>query len=211
MSTGGTRKGASRRRKELALALCVSLWIAGGSVAGAADPADLYLDADDNITPASGYPAQATVEKPAGTTKTLSVTGGFWNGWNIYGGYDNSGWMDLKGYTLTLKGANIIGNVYGAKTGEWVKGNSVTLNNSATVNGSVYGGYSNANDASDNSVTLNGASVTDNVYGGYSGGSGKVSGNSVTLNGGNVTGNVYGGYSVSGDGLGQYPEPFRRE
>ena len=32
---GGTRKSAFRRRKELALALCVSLWMAGGGVAGA--------------------------------------------------------------------------------------------------------------------------------------------------------------------------------
>ncbi|MBQ4422300.1 MAG: hypothetical protein II880_04360, partial [Schwartzia sp.] len=41
---GGTRKGASHRRKELALALCVSLWMAGGSVAAANSGGTTYYN-----------------------------------------------------------------------------------------------------------------------------------------------------------------------
>ena len=66
-----------------------------------------------------------------------------------------------------------------------------------TVNGEIYGGYSNGGAVTGSTVTItSGSTVENSVYGGYSSSSGyggEVSGNTVTITGGKVTGYVYGG------------------
>lgn len=51
----GTRKGGFRRKKELALTLCVSLWMAGGGVAGAYGA--VYINADTHYVVRDGVNA----------------------------------------------------------------------------------------------------------------------------------------------------------
>ena len=202
---GGTRKSAFRRRKELALALCVSLWMAGGGVAGAEN---IYIDENATIqgdaygaTGAVVNSALDTTTTPA--TKTLSVTGGDWqNSWRIFGGYNSS--IDhpapLHGYTLMLKGVLNPTDVYGAYTMRGYVGtekkNVLRITGGTKVAANAYGGWSNTGAAANNEVSVTGSEseVVANVYGGYSNGSGTVSGNSVTIeNGATVTGSVYGG------------------
>ena len=139
---GGARKGASRNQKKAAaLALCVSLWMAGGSVASAGE---LYLNVELSNTlydDGSGNPANvddimsttgATSITGSGT-QTLSITGGDnWNAmWNFYGGYAANG-SSVDGYRLELT------NVHQTTTGiAWVWGGksnqSYTTNNTVTV------------------------------------------------------------------------------
>ena len=175
----GTRKNASRK-KELALALCVSLWMAGGSVASARG--SLYINADtQQVTAENADPP--VVPSPAvgstATNKTLTVTGGDWSGdsWSIYGGYSRT--QSVSGYNLILDGVTGVNQVRGAKssTGSFdgtATGSSVTLIDS-TIN-NILGGESN-NSAMDqvtgNTLYLYGANTVE-VYptgaGGYTGG-----------------------------------------
>ena len=169
----GTRKGASRKKKELALALCVSLWMAGGSVALAGD---LYIDAADNKVKAST--AVPVEPSPAvgstATDKTLSVTGGDWSNWYIYGGKANGA---LSGYTLELNNAQNIFYAHGGR-----------------VNGD--------GNATGNTVTIKNSTVFQGVYGGIVGGDGNATGNIVNLNGGVTASFIYGGNVVgTGDAV----------
>ncbi len=176
---GGTRKGASHK-KELALALCVSLWMAGGSVAAARG--SLYINANtQQVTTESADPP--VVPSPAvgstATNKTLTVTGGDWSGdsWSIYGGYSIT--QSVSGYNLILDGVTGVNQVRGAKssTGSFdgtATNSSVTLIDS-TIN-NILGGESN-NGAMDqvtgNTLYLYGANtvkVYPNGAGGYTGG-----------------------------------------
>ena len=213
----GTRKGASRRKKELALALCVSLWMAGGSVAGATQYLYLNADNDNAINTTSGWVTTPTWDS---TAQALSVTGGDWSGWNIYGGKSST--KALTGYRLTLTGVTVdyAWGAYTEQEGAAASDNFITLDRSTativyggqTTSGStvhntvtltdsrakyVYGGhapfYENAN-ATDNIVTLTRTTVSRNIYGGYAQKkNAQATGNSVTLTDSEM-GSVYGGY-----------------
>ena len=183
---GGTALRAVSRKKYAALALCVSLWMAGGSVAGANA---LYLNADPPSVSNTLYAVEGinggpvndidALESSRGATditssgKKLTVTGGDWPSWDIYGGRSQYGLNNLEGYHLTLSGVQNAGNIYGAYTAQ---GN-----------------------ATNNHVTLNGGSAGGFVYGGYSASKGDANYNTVTIKNGGTAGRVHGGYSVSGN------------
>ena len=101
---GGTRKGTFlTKKKAAALALCVSLWIAGGGVAStAAARKALYLIGEGDyvtISPSSGYPEGATVTV-TDNNDTLNVNGGTWSDWYSF----SAGMLprDMVGGGLTL-------------------------------------------------------------------------------------------------------------
>ena len=182
MSTGGgTCKGASTRKKELALALAVSLWMAGGSVASAA-PNALFLRTRDEDKLAAydyyspipfSYGDAAIALCPAGSEiayssaeKTLTITGGDWSGWGYIAGGNTSNYQDaytggdVVGYHLTLTNVTKAKDVYGAYTG--MSGDA--KNNWLVVSGTnaakteitrtAVGGRSSKGDATGNHVEL---------------------------------------------------------
>ena len=193
---GGTRKNASRRKKELALALCVSLWMAGGSIAEAAN---IYIDTMGNLQIEAGV----VPTEPVHNGKYLTITGGNWNQWGISGGADVD--KSLSGYHLTLTGA-VIGVV--PVRGAYTEGDADVTNNyvdvtDCTGKGRIRGGESLKGNATDNhvtltNVTLSGADSKFNaVYGGHVSFYGKVAtDNSITMTGANV-GAVIGGYGAN--------------
>ena len=114
---------------------------------------------------------------------------------NIYG----------NGYSFTINGGTIDGNVYGAGNGNYDKdasGGNVNINGNAKVTGNVYGGYSDSKiDITNNYVTINNSTISNNVYGGYSNGNnsgGNTNGNHVIINNSSAT-DVFGGYSLGGN------------
>ena len=112
---------------------------------------------------------------------------------NIYG----------NGYSFTITGGTIYGNVFGVGDEYYDKdasGGNVTLNNKSYAH-IVYGGYSSNRDVIGNHVTFNNSSAY-NVYGGYSN-TRDVSGNHVTFNNSSAY-NVYGGYSNTRDVSGNH-------
>ncbi len=162
----GTRKGGFRRKKELALALCVALWLAGGSVEGAKA---LYIDSSGAAHPASGYPgATVTVTD---NNKTLNVSGGKWGTeWTRFKAGNNK----LSGYTLNMSNATF-------------KCDGVTLY------GSDYTNNGGIKPIQNNAVVISDSKFTDKAtvygaYGRYEGGSGtsqynELIGNTVTIAG----------------------------
>ena len=198
---GGTRKNAFLRKKELALALCVSLWMAGGGVAGAER---IYIDVNGNLQVDVGAPDTYT---QSGTT--LSVTGGDWTDWYIYGGYGYSQTEieNFDGYHLTLSNVQNMADVRGAYSQNGDVTNNYVDVTDCTGKGRVRGGESSAGNATDNHVTLTNvtlANVTlsgvdskfNAVYGGEVRTFGKeATGNSITMTGSNV-GVVIGGYGA---------------
>ena len=146
----GTRKGAFRRKKELALALCVSLWMAGGGVAGATEY--LYLNADDNntITPTSGWVTTPTWDS---TAQTLSVTGGDWStDWTNFkaGSNQNRNYkLNLSNATFEYDGVTLCGTSYHTTQTTGIiriDGNAVAISD-CTFNGkaTIYGAYGEYN------------------------------------------------------------------
>ena len=111
------------------------------------------------------------------TENTITVTEG--NHTNIYGGW------------TTGAGSTAAADRRGAS-----KENSVTVNGSATVTGTIYGGYTDALDgaALKNTVTLE-KDLTGSVVAGFSA-SGEASGNIVNLTGRTFTGNITGGHGT---------------
>lgn len=99
---------------------------------------------------------------------------------------------------IIKSGGKVKGDVCGGKGSTFdttISNNSVTIEG-GTVDGSVYGGRSDLNNAiSNNTVTIAGGAVTGSVYGGLSESGGAVSNNTVILKGGTVSGIVYGGAS----------------
>ena len=107
-----------------------------------------------------------------------------------------------NGYSFTITGVTINGNVFGAGNGtnnysEDASGGNVTINGNAEVTSEVCGGRSNSGEAYNNTVNISDGSVTGNVFGGNSG-SGQAYDNTVNISGSSVTGNVFGGRSNSG-------------
>ena len=200
-------KGVSpNSRKALALSLCVSLWMAGGSVASAELPIhSVYIDADKNnaLHIDAGAPADAVKQGADGVS--LTVTGDWPTGtefWRFYGG--NSSTKLVDGYTLILDGAKNVNTVYGGYSPNQtdkiaVSNNTVILKNSSTT-GDVNGGYADDGGAFNNQVTMIDSKATEgSVYGGYGStgtkNKGVATGNTVTLTKSEVAKDVCGGAS----------------
>ncbi len=192
-----TLKAANRKKAQAALALAVSLWMAGGGVASAQEivVAEDYNDsvygntADPNdktqwpyvgITPSNPNNNKVTVN--AGVTVTGFISGSLHK--------DN----DVTGNEVIVNGT-VISNVIG---GESESANA--QNNIVTINGSVgndvYGGYTSTGIASGNRVTINGT-VNQDVYGGHSW-NGAATENCVMISGGTINGAVRGGSGKTG-------------
>ena len=205
------RKTASRRKKELALALAVSLWMAGSGVASAAGI--LYLDASNND---EIWRSNSTLpSNPIKDGKTLTVTGGTWTDWSIYGGsYSSFSENLMKDYTLNLNGIEsekASDQAQGARTGSGNGASGNRLNMTSSVfKGYVYGAYvygSNSGNVTNNHVTIKGSTVGSTVgsdksmvVGGYAssgnaGGTGTNEGNSVTIENSTINATIYGGQS----------------
>ena len=112
---------------------------------------------------------------------------------NIYGGSNTLG--DVTTTTVNIT-SGTVGNVYGGNNeGGSCGTTNVTVNGTATISSSVYGG-GNQVDTTTTNVTLTSANGTiPNVYGG--GNSASVTTSNVTQNGTTVT-NVFGGSNSSG-------------
>ena len=137
---------------------------------------------------------------PANTTAGAAYDNYYvdYDGESVNGSYKN---VYGNGYSFTINGGKIIGNVFGAGNGnkDYDKdagGGNVTINGNAEVTGVVHGGRSYYGEAYNNTVNISGGSVTGNVFGGDSY-SVQAHHNIVNISGGTVTGNVYGGWSTS--------------
>ena len=169
MSTGGgTRKGASTRKKELALALAVSLWMAGGSVAGATGPANIYITGNGSVNIDNTLQGKSCVGTMTANGTTLNI-GETWTSPNPYNNYytgyyifaANAGNLvgHNTGYTLNVNGATFdsVGylTLYGARYGSNLTNNAVVITNSKFIgDASIYGAYS------DYDGTISGSTVT---------------------------------------------------
>ncbi len=108
-----------------------------------------------------------------------------------------------NGYSFTINGSTIKGNVYGAGNGNIdydkdASGGNVTINGNAEVTGEVYGGRSGSGSAHHNTVNISGNnSEAIVVYGGDSE-RGEVYNNTVNISGDAEVTYVYGGRSAGG-------------
>ena len=185
----GTRKGAFRRKKELALALCVSLWMAGGSVAGATE-----------VTFQDWSGGEFIIRANQGDTEGNQINANDFVFGNIVGN-DNH----------VINKSSTVSGVIGATPIPYLEfywdnpalGQAVTMEGGEL--GSLAGGFSCSADAAENIVTISGGTIhglTDDhamgspyhVYGGYSF-DGAATSNTVTISGGTIQGDVYGGYA----------------
>ena len=221
----GTRKGGFRRKKELALALCVSLWIAGGGVAStAAARKALYLTGEGDyvtISPSSGYPEGATVTV-TDNNDTLNVNGGTWSDWYSFSaGMLPHGMMGGASYAHTLKVNNATfsypGGVklYGAeirRSNNGLKDTAVMISNStfehaATIYGGTFPNEGNVPvELNNNTVTIAGESAESGtkfldsatIYAGYLNG---LKGSSLVLVAEQNTVNLYGATAMENASL----------
>lgn len=190
----GTRKGASRRKKELALALCVSLWTAGGSVARA--------NSGGVITTIGNITAYVGSLGGSGNTVVFDDKSGTFSGVNsVYGGRATAG--DASGNTVTIGGnVSLSRNVFGGRSEDndatW---NTLTIN-SGTITDVIYGGRAGAGKSAFwNKIVINGGIIKNNFHGGHAE-NGPATNNTVILNGGTFSDNcniIYGGW-IAGSG-----------
>ncbi len=111
-----------------------------------------------------------------------------------------------NGYSFTINGGKIIGNVFGAGNGNKdydkdASGGNVTINGNAEVTGVVHGGRSYYGEAYNNTVNISGGTVTGNVYGGWSTSS-SANDNEIIISGSAdiAYANLYGGYKDTDTG-----------
>ena len=124
---------------------------------------------------------------------------------NIIGGYSLMG-SALRNELEITGTVNI--DTYGGKTGIYSSGdaseNTISINSSGTVNGSVYGGHAQGTngsfgDANGNKIIVSNGSISGSVFGGVS--SGSTDNNAVQIKGSGTVGEaVYGGWTMSGNG-----------
>ena len=184
----------SRKKAQTALALAVSLWMAGVGVASAQDT---VIERDLFIGDAYGGKAERGSDAVGNTlTAKFAIIAG-----DVYGGYAAGG--SARGNRVTLLDTTAEENVYGgyAINGDAV-GNTVTAMFRSMLQDDVYGGYAMRGNATGNTVTLMNTSTLGkygivNVYGGYTT-NGNATGNTVTLEGSQVN-KVYGGYTGGGN------------
>ena len=152
---------------------------------------------------------------------------------SAYGGYStNTDSGNVEGNSITVSGAefqssgNKAADIYGGYgkynrvegASQDVRNNSVYIEQQTTVNGNVYGGYSdggsgavagNTVQVSDGEIIkvsktqtiidssgIHKVTVSNALYGGYTTTDGDVTGNLVELSGGTIGTDVYGGYSA---------------
>ena len=145
----------------------------------------------------NGAPSMAADWWVGDGTKTITITAASKITGDVYGNHDT---IDTTTGAVTghveMTGGTVNGEIYGGySNGGAVTGSTVTITG-GTVNGDVYGGWSKTDTATGNTVTIGGIACW-NVFGGYSN-EGAATSNTVTISDGTVTGYVYGGYSNGG-------------
>ena len=127
-------------------------------------------------------------------TTSVSVTGTV--GGDVYGGgYGTKGEISNQGATVTVTGGKVVGSVYGGACNGISNGDtSVTLEKSATVGKTVYGGGLGCvgvpSVTGTSKVSVTSSNIKGSVYGGAE--NGFVTSSQVTLTSGTVNGDVYG-------------------
>ena len=142
---------------------------------------------------------------PANTTAGAAYDNYYvdYDGESVNGSYKN---VYGNGYSFTINGGKIIGNVFGAGNGNKdydkdASGGNVTINGNAEVTGVVHGGRSYYGEAYNNTVNISGGSVTGNVFGGWSTSS-SANDNEIIISGSAdiAYANLYGGYKDTDTG-----------
>lgn len=168
-------KNSKLRRKKpggktaAALAIAVSLWLAGGGVALAGG--DLYIDRDDDnklIRNGDKIPSGATVSPDIGSsTTTMTVKGGEWYDWYFCSGDTGEAEHDVKNYTadlsslkgrITVHGGNIKHNA--EVSGNLVRGTNIDTE--GLICGGVMGVYGQG---LNNTILLTESKVQGGVFG----------------------------------------------
>ena len=193
----GHGKGSFVHKGKAALALAVSLWMAGGVllVPGLASAAN-----------SGGIKVGDTYRGDNGTLENneivydTNVDGVV----HVVGAYATDANQTATNNTVTIAGNADLSN--GHVTGAYLHGvndhadgNTVIINSGSTIN-DVYGGYAlggGSSTASNNTVTINGGTIKEMVAGGYFRNGGTAEGNTITLNGAKIK-SVYGGYANDG-------------
>ena len=179
-------RGHFDRKAQAALALAVSLWIAGG---GAAWAEEITVHNEESVAYINCSGDGNTIIVESGGSVTGS--GGSDAGASITGGVNNN--------EITVAGTVRYRVNGGYSDDSSVSGNHVTV--SGEVKDYVYGGNSNyGSQVSDNHVIVTGK-VNECAYGGRVLDSGSATGNSVTVNGGTVDNHVYGGATQTGSAI----------
>ena len=134
--------------------MAVTLWIAGGGLASASGPAQIYITANDTVNMDNTIAGKDCVGTTAVSDKALLI-GGTWSSPNpfdsSYTGYlifaANASYVGHNsGYTLNVDNAtfNNVGllRLYGARYGSNLENNSVVITNSKIIgDATIYGGY----------------------------------------------------------------------
>ena len=171
----------------MALALAVSLWIAGSGVAWA-EEVTVHNGESREYIDCSGDGNTITVESGGSVTGS----GGSDAGASINGGVNNNSITILGTVRWRING--------GYSVDSSVSGNHVTV--SGEVKDYVYGGNSyDGSQVSDNHVIVTGKVINQCACGGSVLASGSATGNSVTVNGGRVDNCVYGGETQTGSAI----------
>ena len=130
--------------------------------------------------------------------KSLTLNGNYGN--ERYGyaaGYSDT--QEVHEYTLTVKGGQFGGTLYGGYAANNQANNNKLIISGGTVgnNASVNGGQGKTG-AKENEVTISGGTLTGMVHGGWAE-SGPAFDNQVTVEGGTLSGRIYGGRTDSGN------------
>ena len=214
-------KLSSRKKTQTALALAVSLWMAGGSVASAGQTTTIeegnnyegnvygnHANGDvQSVDPAAGLNNNIVNMTGGNVTNNGAVFGAFfetersatWNKVTVSGG--TIGTNELAGaasYQMT------VGDEYYDNTHD-VSNNTVTVTGSANIQADIDGAVTNNGTADSNHViiedgTVNKDSGTGHICGGRSNGGGDATNNTVTISGGTVTVRAIIGGSASNGG-----------
>ena len=205
----------NEKKARIALALAISLWIGGAGVAWADEHETVYADKTVNTDESEkNYSLAGNIDAARGEGITFTVE----SGGKVKTIQGNDIYVKSSGNTVTVKsggevnasstfsdaiiggtsnnevtvedGATVTGTVYGgANIGGISTGNHVVVK--GTVNNAVIGGYGAT--ATNNTVEVIGGHVGV-VWGGYGNSNDNTTNNTVILKNATVDGNVYGGY-----------------
>ncbi len=167
------------------------------TVSGSAQKNSVTLKAEQGYSPvvSSVIGAQVT-EGPGDAVENVAIVEGGTISGNVIGGSvsgTGNAYKNQASISGTATAASLYAG-YSAINGGYVSQNHASLGESASLTGSLYGGYSVSGYAQANQVLMTGGAVNGWVYGGRSG-SNYAHGNTVTVTGGKVTG-IIGGYAI---------------
>ncbi|MBE6095006.1 MAG: autotransporter outer membrane beta-barrel domain-containing protein [Schwartzia succinivorans] len=207
-----TLKAAGRKKAQAALALAVSLWMAGGSVASA--QTTTIKEGDNYVGDVYGNHAdnQPVTDHSGGSNdNTVIMTGG--NVTNaVYGAFCDGSKTSAKGNQVTVSGGTIGTNelagaaAYDTTARHDFNNNTVKVTGLANIQADIDGAVTNNGTANSNHVIITGGTVNkDNgaghIYGGRSNGGGNATNNTVTISDGTVTARlIAGGFVGSATG-----------